>query len=894
MRKFEFFIKAMPKRKKLILLRVVILILITVLLAVKVTRNALVGVFGYMVYGYIALAYIFFFIDIIKGGRWKEVPRRRTFLIACSFISVIMTIHIAFLKDAIGKGFSDYIASVYNNYSVGGVIMSLISAPVVLPCKYITSSIIFFTLSAVLCFLVVYPYIFQNNKKKKEDSSQLIDIEEKPKNSEDSEEAKKLLERLSIREESVQNPSSYISIKEEAGRKLFGDDYQTDIPDVPKQEELLPPDLLKEKARKNPYLITDDIVAMKVKPDSTLYSNNYLRRNEEKARKEAAEKLKLDSAEYYKSIISKENTVKEEIAPVLSMNDYTPTEIIFDDTIDSKISENKSDLEETEIKSFSEYETPKTTENPPIKPESRENIKKESKNKNVEIQEQLKLKRPYHFPGKEMLIDHSPSAKGFVPYVDNIDELRDVIEVKLKNYNIDAKFIDAIKGPTLTRCIVELSDKCPISKVISAKPDINRLLMTKQEITILPQMDDSPYFGIEVPNKVRGIVSFKEVICSKEYLEAKGDILIALGKTSDGKIMIEDLAQMPHALIAGATGSGKSVCINVILASILYRYSPDEIKLLLIDLKRVEMELFSGLPHMLVERPLHDVNEIMNALKWLREETERRYIAFRGVHARKLSEYNKKVEPSQKLPRIIVVIDEASELMTNPVVRKPIEASLSSLARLARAAGIHLIFATQNPVKEVITNEIQNNLNTKIAFAVGDYNHSMVIFKAKGAESLLGNGDMYIKRGKDMVRGQCAFISTAEVESIVHEIKDNNDIDFDYDAIERILSGSKEELASTSGGLAALMGGNASENLSESKEEEREQLIRDTLRICVESGRASCSLAQRKLQKGYNTIANVMDYLESKGWISEQINNKRTLLITKEEFYEMYPELLDE
>ena len=358
--------------------------------------------------------------------------------------------------------------------------------------------------------------------------------------------------------------------------------------------------------------------------------------------------------------------------------------------------------------------------------------------------------------------------------------------------------------------------------------------------------------------------------------------------------MVEDLAKMPHALIAGATGSGKSVCINVILASILCRYSPDEVKLLLIDLKRVEMELFSGLPHMLVEKPLDDVNEIMNALKWLREETERRYIAFRAVHAKKLSEYNKLVGRESQMARIVVIIDEASELMTNPLVRKQVEASLSSLARIARAAGVHLVFATQNPVKEVITNEIQNNLNTKIAFAVGDYNHSMVIFKAKGAESLLGNGDMYIKRGKDMVRGQCSYVSTEEVEGIVQDIRKNNDVDFDYDAIDRILKGSKEELQTFPIGGSMLARADDDDAKADAKQDAKEELLKETLRICVESGRASCSLVQRKLQKGYNTIANVMDYMESKGWVSEQVNNKRTLLITKEEFYQMYPDLLED
>ncbi|NLL55892.1 MAG: hypothetical protein GX242_01610 [Clostridiales bacterium] len=878
MPKIGFYFRAMTKRKKLVLLRTAILIALTILMIVKVTKAVLIGVFGYMAYGYLAISYIFFVIDLIKKGKWKKVAPKRRALFVAAFFSIIITLHIAFLKEAVSLGFSSYIAEVYNVASFGGVVMSLISAPIVLPCKYIASTIIFFALSVTLCFFVVAPYIFVNNKKDTKIRKISQNKEQVPR------EKQEFLSRLKAggeKEEIALDP------KEEAGKKLFGNDYLH--PDIPKQEELLPPNLIDPKEIKSDYHIVDDIEAVKLKPDAKFYSNNYLRSNAAKRRKEAASKLELGNNDFYRSLYNKDDeiTIKEEIKPTLQMTDYTPCEILYDDTI------NDDDIEKENEEIVFDLEQDISSEEIINKEDKKSVVESIKEQENLEpIQEKLTLKRPYRYPSKDKFVDHSSKAKGFVPYVDNLDELRDVIEVKLKNYNIEARLVDAIKGPTITRCIVELDDKCPISRVMSAKPDINRLLMTKQEITILPQLDDSPYFGIEVPNKSRGIVSFKEIISSREYADAKGEIIIALGKTAEGRILVEDLAKMPHALIAGATGSGKSVCINVILASILCRYSPQEVKLMLIDLKRVEMELFSGLPHMLVEKPLSDVGEIMNALKWLREETERRFIAFTDVNAKKLSEYNKLVGKENRLPRIVVIIDEASELMTNSQVRKQVEASLSSLARIARAAGVHLVFATQNPVKEVITNEIQNNLNTKIAFAVGDYNHSMVIFKAKGAESLLGNGDMYIKRGKDMVRGQCAFISTEEVEGIVNDIKENNDIDFDYEAIDKILRGNKDEQQVYQ--VASGMMVNETDTKADAKADAQEELLKQTLKICVESGRASCSLVQRKLQKGYNTIANVMDYMESKGWVTEPINNKRTLLITKEEFYKMYPDMLED
>ena len=468
-----------------------------------------------------------------------------------------------------------------------------------------------------------------------------------------------------------------------------------------------------------------------------------------------------------------------------------------------------------------------------------------------------------------------------------------MVENKLKNYNTDAKYIDAIKGPTLTTCLANLSDTCSISRVMSAKQDINRLLRTTKEINILPQIDGCPYFAIEYPNKIRGLVSFKEIICSKEYLNYKGDLVIAMGKGTDGKILIDDLAEMPHALVAGSTGSGKSVCLNCKLASLLFRYSPTELQLVLIDLKKVEMALFAGLPHMLVEKPLFDINEIINTLKWLEKESERRYTAFEKLHVKKLSEYNDKVEKENRLPRIVVIIDEASELMTNPHARKPVEASLSSLARVARAAGIHLVFATQNPVKEVITNEIQNNLNTKIAFQVGDYNHSMVIFKAKGAENLLGKGDMIIRKGgKSMVRAQCAYISGEEIDMLVDTIKNENDVDFDYDAIERILHGSREEIKTNTYSDGSSIG---IENDKNDKVNDKwEETLIEALALCYKHNKASGSLVQRKLNKGSNTTTNIMETLEERGWVSEVVNNKRKFLKTKEEFYTMYPEYSNE
>ncbi|MFA6865903.1 MAG: DNA translocase FtsK [Clostridia bacterium] len=922
-------------RKKILLIKAIVLVALIIVSVITPTRNALIGVFGYLFYAYFGILVVFFIADLIVKGKWKKIETKRIVIFWVWALFSMITIHITVLgKEIVNSGFATYIADVYYKTSVGGVILSLISAPIVLPCKYLVSSLIFFFGAMITGFLCIYPYIFVSKKSKnaklikKENNSKDIDLEKlqslpkvipskNDKLANDIElEKQKSLEREKENNKVVEE----IDRKKEALKKLYGDNYVSKSSNLTQRDTVIVDDMPKI-TKEDDYSLIGGYHAYKIKPVDDVYSDNARIYNQQQRREEASKKLGLHDVELQQKIAREEAfgnndasfTKEEAIKQDLKINDYKPTQTtIYDDetvvekeeyknsnkgfydiginTIiedEEKEVEYKNDTEDVEKNSNDFYDIEKFDEDKMYDDTSSNKVIKKPKPKNIKEILEVKQSKPYVFPNKDMLKDHS--NPNFVPYVDNVEELRELIEVKLKNYNIDAKYIDAIKGPTITTCLASLSDTCSISRVMSAKQDINRLLRTNKEINILPQIEGSPYFAIEIPNKIRGMISFKEIICSKEYMNYKGDLVIAMGKTTDGKNLIDDLAEMPHALVAGSTGSGKSVCLNCILASLLFRYSPDELKLVLVDLKKVEMALFSGLPHMLVEKPLYEIDEIINTLKWLEKESDRRYTAFESLHVKKLSEYNSKVEPNNKLPRIVVIIDEASELITNPIARKPVEASLSSLARVARAAGIHLIFATQNPVKEVITNEIQNNLNTKIAFAVGDYNHSMVIFKTKGAEKLLGKGDMFIRKGgKSMVRAQCAYISGEEIDALVAEIRENNDVDFDYDAIERILHGSKEEIKSNTYSDGSVSGISIDKN--EIINDKWEDTLKEALALCYKHNKASGSLVQRKLNKGSNTTTNIMETLEKRGWVSEVKNNKRTFLRTAEEFYKEYPE----
>ena len=299
---------------------------------------------------------------------------------------------------------------------------------------------------------------------------------------------------------------------------------------------------------------------------------------------------------------------------------------------------------------------------------------------------------------------------------------------------------------------------------------------------------------------------------------------------------------------------------------------------------------------MLLNKALSDPMEVINALKWVRQEVGNRFLEFKAKSVHKLSEYNA-LEGVKKMPRIVLAIDEASELMTNKTIGKEVEATLSSLARIARAAGVHLIFATQNPVKQVITSEIQNNLPVKIACAVGDRVHSQVIFKADGAEKLLGYGDMYVKRGMEMVRVQCSLIGTSEVEAAIDYIKEHNNYDFDFAEIKKIINGDydpekqkaeEERNAVDTGPQVVGSGLGPIEEDSDDADNPEIPIEWQALKYIIETDYVSISFLQRKLKKGYNAVANIVESLANEGYISavpQGSKEKREILISKEDFY---------
>jgi DNA segregation ATPase FtsK/SpoIIIE-like protein len=871
------------------------LVSVTVLLCVPFTVSYAVKIFGWAVYFYLVLGYVAAILHSSKKS--VNLTPKSAVLLILSTVFALSTLHVACVDKSTAGTFTEYIIGAYTKNTVGGVIFGIITSPLVIWLTYVWAVVVYLCATAALSFFFVRPFVFVGagesvshkpvKKKSAASAPREIILDESP--------------FLHKTPRAGKPPVAIMTSEtgEDAVRELLGgdEDYGKDgfnLSSSDTYEVRYGAGIRPFGAKRESELTEEEAVNAlfekdRYEPDIGAYGKT----------DDVKEELLFDSERDGGIIdILKPRTDGNSLARALKRkiggSDTTPTKAEETETAEEteKISatEKYVYVNGAPVRVLSPTDTPAAaprtafeTKEVPKRSAPEGGAPEAAPRKTAEIA--VYPKKQYVFPPKSILQDHINSK--FNPQVDNWAELKDIFEERIQNFGIEAKLVDAIKGPTVTICILALGDKCPISKLNTRHEDLQRMLKSTKPVVIIPQIPGTEYCGVQIPNEEKGIVSFKEIFNSREYAEAKGDILVALGKTAEGKVLIEDLASMPHALVAGATGSGKSVCLNVMIASILFRYSPDEVKLILIDLKQVEMSIYAGLPHMLLKEPLSEIPEIVNALKWIREEVVARFTLFKNLHFRNLGEYN--AQPNvKKLPRIVIIIDEASELMTDPNAHKALENTLSSLARISRAAGVHLIFATQNPIKTVITNEIQNNLNTKIAFAVGDYNHSMVIFKAKGAECLLGKGDMYIKRGEEMKRAQCAYVDTKELEKAVDFIKTNNDYEFDDAAIQKILNGNAdvtdgEEKPRTE--RAAAEKETADDGADDANAPDLEW---QALKLCVDENYVSCSYLQRKLKRGYNTVASILEQLASDGYVTaipQGSKEKREILISREDFY---------
>lgn len=457
----------------------------------------------------------------------------------------------------------------------------------------------------------------------------------------------------------------------------------------------------------------------------------------------------------------------------------------------------------------------------------------------------------------------------------NADRLVDT----LRSFGVETRIVDISRGPAVTRYELQPSAGVKISRITNLADDI-ALNLAAGGVRIEAPIPNKAAIGIEVPNKDIAAVPIREIIDSQEFVNAKSRLSVALGKDITGRICLADLAKMPHLLIAGATGSGKSVCINSIIISLLYKASPEEVKLLMIDPKVVELGGYNGIPHLLVP-VVTDPKKAAGALCWAVGEMLNRYKMFAATGTRDLEGYNRLAvarEELRPMPQIVIIIDELADLMM--AAPKDVEDYICRLAQMARAAGMHLVIATQRPSVDVITGLIKANIPSRISFAVSSQIDSRTILDMGGAEKLLGRGDMlyYPVGSSKPTRVQGCFVTDSEVERVVTFIKQGEKGEYD----DTIMSEIEQSAAQVKG-----KGGGVSAAAAEGDGDGGDELLEQAIAVVVEAGLASTSLLQRRLKVGYARAARLVDEMEEKGIVGPFEGSKpRKVLLTKEQYYE--------
>ena len=466
-----------------------------------------------------------------------------------------------------------------------------------------------------------------------------------------------------------------------------------------------------------------------------------------------------------------------------------------------------------------------------------------------------------------------------------IQETSRRIEQQLRNFGVKAAVRNVTIGPVVTRYEIELQPGTKASKVTSIDTDLARALMFRS-IRIAEVIPGKPYIGIETPNMRRQNVLLRDVLSSAEFQQAKSPLSMVLGKDISGKAVVVDLAKMPHLLVAGATGSGKSVGVNAMILSLLFKVQPEEVKFIMIDPKQVELSMYNDIPHLLTN-VVTDMNKAANALRWCVDEMERRYQLLTALHVRNIEGFNHKIDQAaemqlpipnpiwrpgdtmdamppalEKLPYIVVIVDEFADLMM--IVGKQVEELIARLAQKARAIGIHLILATQRPSVDVITGLIKANIPSRIAFTVASKIDSRTILDQSGAEALLGKGDMLYSGQGDLIRVHGAYMTDDEVARVANDWRARGKPNY----LDEIVENSEEE----------------QNNNGEGNNSELDEKFDEAVEVVLSTGNTSASFLQRRLGLGFPRAARILDQMEQQGILSSPVNGKREILAPKNNY----------
>ena len=548
--------------------------------------------------------------------------------------------------------------------------------------------------------------------------------------------------------------------------------------------------------------------------------------------------------------------------------------------------ENKQPEEESAHVSEPEHEAAPA---PASKSKKTENISEtEQEAMNIAIDESQKAPmQVYDYPPIDLLTQgkHASVAGAEAELRESSACLLDTLD----SFNIEAQIIGIVRGPSVTRFELTIPRGIKISRITALSDDI-ALSLGAANVRIAP-IPDKVAVGIEVPNKTVNTVFIRECIGSPAFANAKSRLSFAVGKDITGKPVIGDIAKMPHMLIAGTTGSGKSVCINSMLISLLYKSTPEEVRLIMVDPKMVELGNYNGIPHLLIP-VVTDPKKAAGALNWAVGEMERRYKLFADHQVRNLVGYNDLMrsekakaeqtedghpEQYQVLPQIVIVIDELADLMM--VAAKEVENSICRIAQKARAAGMHLVVATQRPSADVITGIMKANIPSRIAFAVASQIESRIILDTTGAEKLIGKGDMlYAPLGEGKpTRVQGCFISNEEIEAVIARIKETSTAEYSEEILEHIEQ-QAEQVGNNKGGGSG----------TNDPGDDEDELIEEAIEVIMDCRQASTSMLQRRLKLGYSRAARIIDQIEDRGIIGPSEGSKpRQILISREDWQEM-------
>lgn len=626
-------------------------------------------------------------------------------------------------------------------------------------------------------------------------------------------------------------------------------------------------------ATKGEYKPLDDDTTTKQQPQNDLYDDNFSLKSYQKNK----DKYNKQNEEFDKRYANLKNDNDEFNSVKIDDFVFKPDFGNDDDNNDNEFSLGNKPLFDSQKTGYKQEHGFEPKQETPKREFYNQVSMSATDGKNEEKPKMYPRPKKYNAPTTELL-KYYPNNDG-----DSVEEQQQkgrMLEQTLESFKIPAKISSIARGPAFTRYELQMPVGIPVKRVLGFTDDIAMSLESKGSIRTEIPIPGKNAFGVEVPNKKISTVSLRDVLESKNFTTSKSPLTFALGQDIANESRVSRLDKAPHMLVAGSTGSGKSVCLNSMLISWIFKASPDDVRLILIDPKQVEFTPYNGLPHLLVPNVITSTEKALNAMSWSIDEMERRYSLFSKFGVRNIEEYNDTSEVksfmAEKLYYIVLVVDELADLMSQS--KKEFEEKIMRLTQKSRAAGIHLVLATQRPSVDVITGTIKNNLPTRIAFAVSSFADSKTIIGESGAENLLGKGDMLFAPidSPTPSRIQGCFVSNDEIKTVLDYVKENNDAIFDSEIEDKMFNRNQGE----PGGFEA-----------EPSAEVFDPLMKDALRNFIKTNNASVSKLQRIFNIGFNRAGRIVDQMEHAGFVSpKDSKNNRVIFITQQEFEERFGE----